>query len=467
MADLTDPTMVQQDPDLDIGLDPTAPLNKAERLRKLADVLRNVQGPPSAAGTMVSGHYIAPSTSSLLAPMAAQLSARLKDSQADDLEKQAQQATLAAQTKFLGTMPQAVPGMPERDQQGPMDPTVAPGQPGNTPLRPIPAQAAQPVTRDAILKQTLAGMRNPATAGMAKVYGQDALKGVDAQDTRDFKDAELTKTLDQRAYDAQQNREMQMQNLRERLELQSQLGKDTTETKRMMANLIAQSSKDRTQAMIDIGAGHDDARRATAGAGKGAQIDNQIESDATKLSKSVEPLSPIITAARTVQDIIDKNTDPTTGKTASIPGFGYSGMLTPKLRSAEANKNASALQGWANAVLRQQAGLSQTLSETENQLLESFARGRGTQADFLAAWPNIQKKLNGSIDNAEAGHRPEAVQRYLERGGSLDRVYSKYDTAGQAKQAANVSRRAQLSGRDPIDTSGAGDDDLVNKWNKK
>lgn len=419
-----------QDPEVDLP-DYEEGTAKATRLRKLAELLRKQNvAPPSAAGTMVSGHYIAPSTSAMLAPAAQELRALMADRQAQTQEAQNRQAKQTAMQQFTDSMPQPTPG---HDIPGPVTPEMAP----------LGQTDAVPVTRNQVLKQTLRGMQNPATAAMAKVYGDTATKGIDAEDTRQFKSEENLATRQARADDQEANRQNQMALMREKIASAEKLGQDSNVLKQMLGQMQADSSRYASDARVNAAG-----IRAAATANKpNQQVDNKIEDNVLSLSKRLDQLQPTREAAQNVQNIIDGATDPTTGKVKNIPGFGYGALKPTWLQNSAEAKNSAAIQAWANAVIRSQAGLSQTLSETQNQVLESLARGKGRQDQFLAVYPQVMEKLNATLDSTEAGHRPEAVERYLDRGGNLSRVYSKYDKKGQQAEADRAARRGVQSGR--------------------
>jgi hypothetical protein len=420
----------------------TAATDKASKLRKLAEILRKQISEPGSTGQMVSGRFVPTSTQNMLLPAAQEMRAGLAGSRADAAEQAARMMQQQGMQKWASSMPQPLPG---QDIQGPTEPGM-PGL-GQTP--------SIPVTRNAILKHTLAGMMNPMSAPLAKEYSTQAIKGIDAQDTRDFKSSESAAERGAKHDLKLEELANQMDIKKEQIASNERLGADTTALRRQLVEMQTAAQKYAADQRLE---GTKLMAARPTGGGNANQVDNKIEDNLTKLSTRMDQLTPVKTSALNVQKIIDDNTDPTTGKVKSIPGFGYGALKPAFMQGTKEAANSAAIQAWANAVIRSQAGLSQTLNETQNQLLESLARGRGSQAQFLEIWPVLMEKLNATLDSTEAGHRPESVQRFLDRGGNLSRVYSKHDKAGAAKEAARATRRAAQTGNENPD------DVLINKY---
>lgn len=416
-----------QDPKVDL---PELGTDKAARLRKLAEVLRRTQGPQTAEGATVGKRYIAPTTAQMLLPVLNSLRAQRTDARAGALEAQVAQQRQGARQQFIDQIPQA---LPERQMQGP----TMPGTPdlGNVP--------AQPVARETILKHALQGQANPVTADLAKTYGAMANKQFDNEDAQAFKASESEAARVARAEQAEAQRQQAMELLKERIASQERMGQSANEMKQLLAQMAADSARYVADARVQAAG----IRAAAAGNKTNPQLDNKIEDNLLSLSKRMDNITPMAAAARNVQSIIDDYTDEKTGKVKPIPGFGYGALKPTWSQGTKEAKNAAAVQAWASAIIRSQAGLSQTLSEQENVLLETLARGKGSQSQFLAAYPQIMQKFNGTMDSLEAGHRPESVQRYLDRGGDLGRIYSKYDKEGAKAEKARAARRAAQTGK--------------------
>jgi hypothetical protein len=166
------------------------------------------------------------------------------------------------------------------------------------------------------------------------------------------------------------------------------------------------------------------------------------------LSKRAEPISAMMASAQQVQDMFDSYTDPNTGKLKNIPGIGLGvGALPNAMLTAEGSSNRQKLQMFKNAMVRAQAGLSQTVSEQTNAGLEMLMGGQFRQDELHNAWKNMQTKLNTVPDTIKAGYKPEVVDTYLARGGGgLDHIKSNFKLGqAPAKSIQNELRKAPTS----------------------
>jgi hypothetical protein len=112
-------------------------------------------------------------------------------------------------------------------------------------------------------------------------------------------------------------------------------------------------------------------------------------------------------------------------------GLGVIGRKTPTgMAPAEWTKNNQAVQALVNSLVRNQAGLSQTLSETENAKLELIVNGTASGRQFKDAWDAIRDKVNAYPKTIGASYHPDAVRIYNERGGNLKPITSKRSVSG-------------------------------------
>jgi hypothetical protein len=275
------------------------PLAKASRMRKLAEILRKQaaqgqQGGWQAPGQMVGKHFVAMPTQAMLLPAVQQIQAAVKDNQADAQTKQAQVLKQALQQKFLQGIPQDNPGMPalpERQQQGPSDPDAGIQAPGMAP--PQAATAPTPVSRAQVLKYALQGMANPATAGIAKAYGDSTTKVMDAQDARDDKNEAAAQARLDRGEQMELNRQNQLAMLKERMDQQRAAGQDSNETKRQIAALTAQVGMDRNQAIRDAAQIRADAKAAGDANKPAKPIPTAVHKEMTGLDSAQHNLSQL------------------------------------------------------------------------------------------------------------------------------------------------------------------------------
>jgi hypothetical protein len=187
-----------------------------ERQRKLAEMLRKqVQAPE---GQMVSGHFVKPSWTQYLAPLlAAYQSGKInKDVNSAESGLVAEQSKQAS--KWRSALPQATAAVPQQTE-----PYMAPGidGPENIPGTSTVTQAAQPakpITRDAILKYTLAGMQNPMTAKEAPLVNEALTSDLTRAEDKTFKDEQARIAAQEKSEARKETAQLRLQELESRLQ---------------------------------------------------------------------------------------------------------------------------------------------------------------------------------------------------------------------------------------------------------
>ena len=158
--------------------------------------------------------------------------------------------------------------------------------------------------------------------------------------------------------------------------------------------------------------------------------DIRVEKQVEHLAAAAKTLAPMLQSAQTVQNMLDDY-----GK-KPIPGIGYEAKLPGIMLPAEGVNNKAKIKAFANAMLRAQAGLSQTLSETENANLELLANGNYSEKEFRQIWPTLMDKINASATTTTSGFEPEAVETVRKRGGVIDPIKPRAAKTAPAKPAA-------------------------------
>lgn len=379
------------------------------RQRRLADLLRaEAEQQPAyqeLPGRMISGRYVAPSWSqslnNLVAPMAQRSYANKLDTQVGQQEQAYGAAVEQARQQWQSALPQTIAGRPEL--QGPQ---AAGGSPE------LAAAPPQLPDRATVLKATLAGMQIPGNEKAALLWNQ----GMGQEWEREDKQQEFARLQAERL---QQTKELRLQQLQQQeRELRARLEQQERENIRdNQTRLMHQQTLMAIAAMKAGDTSKTDAVDARA-----------VANDITKLSTRMAAVTPVLDAAQQVQDLIDVYTDPKTGKTRPIPGLGYVGALPGWARSAAqevgvispaSNANRAVIERLVGNIMRNQAGLSQTISEQARVLQTMLSSGSYSQADFMKAWGSFVQNLDAELNNIKAGHRPEAVDKYIERGGRL------------------------------------------------
>jgi len=386
------------------------------RQRRLADLLR-AQAEQSAPytenpGRMVSGHYVAPSWSQNLAgvvsPILQRGYAQQQENRANQQEQAYGTAVDQARQQWQSALPQTIAGRPEL--QGPQD------LGGSPELAAVPPQLPD---RGAILKATMAGLEIPGNEKAAGLYNA----GMSAELEREDRQKEATAMQKERLAEARslriQQLEQRKQELADKLAQQERENIRDNETRRMHQETLRIIAQERAAAKVD----------------KADPVEQRaIMNDVTKLSTRMAPINSTISAAQEVQNMIDGYTDPKTGKVKSIPGVGRDTALPGWARSVgqqmgmmdpATNPNSAKVQRVLADIMRQQAGLSQTISEQARVIATNLGSGAYTQKEFLDAWDDLKNAIANDLVNIKAGHRPEAVEIYQARGGKLEPVQSR------------------------------------------
>jgi hypothetical protein len=260
---------------------------------------------------------------------------------------------------------------------------------------------AKPITREAILKYTLEGLKNPATQREAAIVNQSLTQDLTREEDKTFRDEQARAAAAEREATRAADRQAQMQ--------QALLRSEDT---RLSIEQRREAAAEAAQARRDVAAMMAAARRDAAGA-RGDKLEERKWNDVEKLSRAYGPIAKVVETGQQVQDMLDSYKDPKTGKTVSIPGIGLVvGSLPPGILSTEGSTNRQKIQMFANDMLRAQAGLSQTLTEQERADLEILAKGKFRQDQFVAAWPSLVKKLNAYTKSQAAGFTPEVQELY-------------------------------------------------------
>jgi hypothetical protein len=359
----------------------------AQRLRKKADAT----GLPE--GQMAGGFLTDPSVFEYLSTMAQGYAANQAEADAQAKQQVFQDRVNKASGEWRSNFPQTLPATPER--QGPVDPS------NPTELNAVPEQ---PVTSSRILQHTMRGMAIPGMADEAKIYNQSAQADLTREDNQAERAATLKQTLLARAEEARIRAEERARDIQLRLEDRAL---DRASRERLAAQSVA-AQREATQARLDIA-------KLTGSVGD-AMKGTEIRMDVEALSRRMEPHAPMVNTAQQVQDMLDSYKDPVTGKYKDIPGVGLGqGILTPAIQKKEATTNRQKMQMFVNAMVRAQAGLSQTLSESEKALAEAMSTGTVRQEQLIDAWPGLMAKVNASSKNIAAGYDPRVVEIYNSR----------------------------------------------------
>jgi hypothetical protein len=290
-------------------------------------------------------------------------------------------------------------------------------------------QRTQPLTRDAVLKYTMQGMANPKTRDEALLSGKVLEGEVARGEEQTFRDAQAREAAAERASNLKLTLAQRAEDLKTQLAQRAEDLKARLEDRTLDRNSRAELQKLHDQTLLQMNTATNAARIEAAGMVRAGQTSAQAREDAKdarearrsveSLSRRAEPIVPMLSAARQVQDIVDTANETGT----NVPGIGFvKGSLPISMMTPEGTQARQKIQMFANAMVRAQAGLSQTLSEQERADLELLASGRFREDQFRKVWPNLMQKVNSTVDAIQSGYEPDVLDTFNKRGAQFKSI---------------------------------------------
>jgi hypothetical protein len=404
------------------GYDFTPALARIKQQRALADLLRKQDYSKQPEGEMIGNRYVGPSITQRLAPIVGALGSAYQQTQADRGEQDFTRQTGDAARKWQSSLPQAIAATqdPPQDIGGNM--VQGPVMPGSMP------------SREAVLKATMQGLQIPGNEKAAELWNRGMGDEITREDTQTARKEDRQATIEAARQNKLDQLEAARQNKLDQLEFQRQQLEAQMTDKRLSREQLDAYQKMHDATLRAIAVGQNEARKAATDAAATARetaqtaiTERRTADKVEHLSRRAEPAVQMMSSAQQVQDMIDNYTDPKTGKVKPMPGIGLGiGALTNALLTEEGSDNRQKFRMFQNAMVRAQAGLSQTLSEQENANLELLVNGKATQAQMLNAWKNLQIKVNSTPKVVRAGYDNEVLRIFDERKGGLNEVKSRH-----------------------------------------
>lgn len=369
------------------GFDEQVESQNIERNRKYAELMRQ-QSEQSPQGSMVSGHYVAPSFTQGLAQMLKAYQGGKGVREADARQKALAEAVRGRQTEEMGKFTKLLAGTPQEqlpaDQFGPPQPAQAPDTKG---AYSFAANAMTPA-----LQQV--GLR-----GLAEMPQLEAAQA-ERVESRQFRKEEAEAMRAQRMQELQMRIEDGRASQAERLAAQKEMREMQIQAQKEMRSLVAASRPERQaqiiqtdsgpmqlvngQAVPIMGPDGKPVRGTTAGAGgskpltegqaKGSLFLGQMRSATTELDK-LPTVSPVSTAM--------------TGNT-----------MTNWAAGKDAQKVAQLQNQWAEAYLRAKTGAAATEGEVKGNIRTFFP--------VVGDGPEVIKQKNQMRRQAEQDMIPTA-----------------------------------------------------------
>lgn len=395
----------------DPNIDFNAQTAQAQQARAYADLLRKqAMQTQMPQGQMVSGHFVTPHWTQYLSGIMDKLNAGWQDRVAANAEQSALGAQTQAAQQWRAGLPEATAAQPEVPFQA-ATPFGSRDVPQQDAVAGSPTVPYQPVPTATRLKHALAGLANPATAKEAMLWNQgmaeEATREDQQQSRREAQIAQLEARREEalrRSEDLRLTREQQAASRKEALQMQLQIAEMNNATRRDLAALSASTQRSIAE------------MRRGDSVGKSQE---RIEKQLPVLAERTKEINPLISAGQTLQNLFDTHED------KPIAGFGYVGKLPGQMLSAQGNANRAALKSFTNAIMRANAGLSQTIAEQQNVNLETLADGNYTEKEIRKVWPILREKANDALKGITAGFDPEAVEIYKSRGGLVSPITPK------------------------------------------
>lgn len=423
------------------------------RQRKLADLLRlqsEQQAPyEELPGRMISGHYVAPSwsqgLSNLVGPMLQRSRAAGAENQAVQQEQAYGTAVDQARRNWQSALPRTIAGHPEL--QGPQ------AEGGSPELAAVPNQLPDRAT---VLRHTMAGMEIPGNEKSSVLWNQGMGQEIDREDKQQEFAAMQGERLQQQRMLQMERLQAQESQLRERLAQNERQSIRDDETRRAHQQVLLQMAQLRADAQREAAQARAESKAASAKVDKVEQ--RAIMDDVEQFSKRAAPLATTLNAGKEVQNLLDayRNPDgsyrpiPGVGRETALPGWARSVGQQVGVFSPATNPNAAVVQRLLGDIMRQQAGLSQTISEQARVIMTNLASGSYTQKEFIDNWGALQNAINNDLQNLKTAPRPEALRIYEERGGKLEPIQSKFGanpTAAQQEETRQVTSKSAKQAR--------------------
>ena len=430
---------------------------EAQRQRRMADYLRKQQM-EQPSGQVVGRTLVQPHWLERLVPLLNQYQAGAADRRATDAEVNASNQQNQAANQWRNSLPQATPSIPGAPGVDGPD-----GTPGGMPQVPVPAV---PVDRARILKYTLAGMNNPRTVQEATLANTSLTSELQRQEDQTYKteerqsqdrwrtqESELARVA--RADEGKANRQGQMetkllslQQQQQHLDVMSQNAQLSREQALAIAKMqdatrrqMGAASNELRQILAENRIDNKGAAAATAQDKFDFTQEKEMTRRAEHYGTVTKDLVPLHQSMNAVQMNLDKyGNDP-----KKVPGLGYSLLLPSVSQKAEANRVQRQFRDFSNSVMRGDAGLSQTLSEQANVLMQNMATGKFSTKEFVENWPEIMAKYNAKIRAANGIAGPDVLKKIGEQGG-----YVLNEVAAKQRSALPKATMEQMpEGMDP------------------
>ena len=183
---------------------------------------------------------------------------------------------------------------------------------------------------------------------------------------------------------------------------------------------------------------------------------DRLRTDMRRLSEDIAPVTATSNAIRTLDEkmapympggeLYDKKNLPGVGLLEGDPGWlGSATRLVQDLRvpgSPNADMYAS-VRGVLNQLIKQDAGLQQTIHEMRNQLTAAGLEGLTDEEVFISTYPAIRKRQEAKVDNILGGYGEDVTQAYLSRNPGLTDPFEDFENINARRREQQIQQAPQ------------------------
>lgn len=210
------------------------------------------------------------------------------------------------------------------------------------------------------------------------------------------------------------------------------LGKDKVREQSRLQGEKIQASKEAAKTRSDFA-------RAISGGKAEERKNEKLNRDTQELSERLNKagLDELASVSEQIRSLFDLEGN------ADIPGAGMTAAAPDYLISKQGQDVRQAVAALKNIILRARSGGAVTPQEEKRFLEEIGIGATRSDAQLRAGIKNVLNRLQAKQQNILAGFGDEAKQKYLDRGGRLEKILPSPPTKEDAKWTEDKERRYQ------------------------
>lgn len=188
---------------------------------------------------------------------------------------------------------------------------------------------------------------------------------------------------------------------------------------------------------------------------------DRLRTDMRRLSEDIAPVTTTSNAIRTLDEklapympggeLYKEGNVPGVGLLEGDPGWiGSVARLAQDLRvpgSPNADMYAS-VRGVLNQLIKQDAGLQQTIHEMRNQLTAAGLEGLTDEEVFLSTYPAIRERQQAKVGNIFGGYGEDVVESYKARNPDIDKPFESFEELNARRRQQQTQAAESVWGAD-------------------